>query len=220
MSPMSEREQLRRSWIANADAWTDAVRNQRIESRRLVTDAAIVQAVLDTNPHTVLDLGCGEGWLARALASRGLDVTGIDASAPLIEAANALGGARFIAGTYDEIDGAFDTIAANFSILDGRVPDLGGRLVVQTIHPAFVEGPYEDGWRIETFNGAWREPMPWYFRTLGSWLQAIGEAHYDVEEIREPLYPDRKVPASIIFLCRSRRTSPRDRAAPAAPAPA
>ena len=36
------REQLQQSWQANADAWAAAVREQRIESRRLVTDAAII----------------------------------------------------------------------------------------------------------------------------------------------------------------------------------
>jgi 2-polyprenyl-3-methyl-5-hydroxy-6-metoxy-1,4-benzoquinol methylase len=77
---LSERDRLRRSWVANAPAWVDAVRGQRIESRCLVTDAAIVEAVLDQQPSTVLDLGCGEGWLARALASHGIEVTGVDAS--------------------------------------------------------------------------------------------------------------------------------------------
>jgi len=35
----------------------------------------------------VLELGCGGGWLALELARRGLHVTGVDACAPLIEAA-------------------------------------------------------------------------------------------------------------------------------------
>ena len=73
--------------VANASAWSAAVRERRIESRRTVTDAAIVAAVLEQNPRRVLDVGCGEGWLARALSAHGIDVTGIDTSAPLIEAA-------------------------------------------------------------------------------------------------------------------------------------
>ena len=43
---MSNSEQLRRSWSANADAWSAAVREQKIESRRLATNAAIVDAVM------------------------------------------------------------------------------------------------------------------------------------------------------------------------------
>jgi SAM-dependent methyltransferase len=205
-------EQLRRSWTANAGAWRDAVREHRIASRA-VTDAAIVAAVLEATPRRVLDVGCGEGWLARALSAHGVDVTGIDASEPLIEAANALGGATFRVMSYEDLnlEGTFDAIVANFSFLDDRPPlgalknVLDGVLIVQTIHPAFVDGPYVDGWRTETFKGLpgdWSESMLWYFRTIGSWLRLFAESGYVLTEVREPLYPDRPVPASIVFVLR------------------
>lgn len=38
----------------------------------------------DITGHTVLDAGCGEGYLTRALAARGAQVTGIDLSPRLI----------------------------------------------------------------------------------------------------------------------------------------
>lgn len=221
---MSEAEELRHSWIANAPAWCDAVRKGRIESRRLVTDEAIVAAVLEQSPRSVLDLGCGEGWLARVLASHGIAVTGVDASRPLIEAAQEIGGGRFLAATYEEIvanpsllESTFDVIVANFSLLHDDVEALlsalaaalsaGGTFIVQTVHPPFAcgSGAYADGWRTETFDsipGQWREPMPWYFRTIGSWMNAFARAGYRVTQIREPMYPDRPVPASIVFLCR------------------
>ncbi|HSK40392.1 MAG TPA: hypothetical protein VK943_11555, partial [Arenibaculum sp.] len=55
------------SWTANAGLWTQAVRSGAIASRRLATDDAVVRAVAARRPRRVLDLGCGEGWLARAL---------------------------------------------------------------------------------------------------------------------------------------------------------
>lgn len=201
---MAEQEQLRRSWVANASAWRDAVREKRIESRR-VTDAAIVQAVLDQAPRTVLDLGCGEGWLARALATHGIDVTGVDASAPLIEAAQVLGGGRFLVASYDELPAErFDVIVANFSLLDDRTLSRmsTNTLIVQTVHPAFAGAPYADGWRVETFEsfaGHWPESMPWYFRTLESWTRVFADAGYAITGIREPVHPERGVPASILF---------------------
>lgn len=213
-----ESDQLRRSWVANASAWSAAVRERRIESRRTVTDAAIVAAVLDQNPRRVLDVGCGEGWLARALSAHGIEVTGIDASAPLIEAARALGGGEFLEVSYEALianpslaGSAFDVVVANFSILDDRTEDLfralfPACLIVQTVHPLFAgEGKYVDGWRTETFDampGEWRESMPWYFRTIESWHRAFTNAGYAVAEIREPMYPDRAVPASMIFVGR------------------
>lgn len=223
----SESVQLRRSWVANSSAWCEAVREQRIESRRLVTDAAIVGAVLEQKPRRVLDIGCGEGWLARALSAEGIDVTGIDGSAPLIEAAQALGGATFLAVSYEELAGdpsllgdAFDTVVANFSILDDRAEELAGallpvlardgRLIVQTVHPLFAgDGAYADGWRTETFDtmpGTWAESMPWYFRTLASWSRLFANAGYSLTEIREPMHPDGTRPASILFICGAAQT--------------
>ncbi|MEA2569665.1 MAG: hypothetical protein QOI24_1666 [Acidobacteriota bacterium] len=67
---LTEKERLQRSWVANAAAWSDAVRQGKIGSRRVATDAAIIDAVTSLNPQRVLDLGCGEGWLTRELCSR------------------------------------------------------------------------------------------------------------------------------------------------------
>jgi 2-polyprenyl-3-methyl-5-hydroxy-6-metoxy-1,4-benzoquinol methylase len=221
----SESAQLRRSWVANSSAWCEAVREQRIESRRLVTDAAIVSAILEQDPRRVLDVGCGEGWLARALSSHGIGVTGIDGSAPLIEAAQALGGGTFLTVSYEELVAdpslpgtGFDTIVANFSILDDRAEELlralrpmllrDGRLIVQSVHPLFAgDGAYADGWRTETFGafpGTWPESMPWYFRTLASWVRVFANEGYSLREIREPMYADRARPASIIFTAQTK----------------
>src|SRR5579863_7035223 len=83
------------SWHTNAAPWTSSVRQGRIESRRLITDRAVVEAVLARKPATVLDVGCGEGWLARALSRHGIRVTGVDAVPALIEQAQRAGGALF-----------------------------------------------------------------------------------------------------------------------------
>jgi len=66
------------SWGKNASPWTAAVRGGEIESRILVTDQAIVDAVMCCSPDSVLDLGCGEGWLVRELASRVTRAVGVD----------------------------------------------------------------------------------------------------------------------------------------------
>src|SRR5688500_2673930 len=100
---------LRTIWDDNAAAWTTAVRHGRIPSSRAGTDAAIVAACNRYQPYRVLDVGCGEGWLARALSSPGRDVLGVDGSAPLIDAANALASAdtashaRFEVASYETI---------------------------------------------------------------------------------------------------------------------
>jgi 2-polyprenyl-3-methyl-5-hydroxy-6-metoxy-1,4-benzoquinol methylase len=63
--------------------------------RTLVTDRAIIEAVSSMARRRVLDVGCGEGWLARALTARAMTVTGVDAVPELIVQAAALGGGEF-----------------------------------------------------------------------------------------------------------------------------
>ena len=216
-----QRRQL--SWRANAAAWTAVVREGRIASRRAGTDAAACSAVLRAEPKRVLDLGCGEGWLARALAAQGCEVVGVDASPELIAAARALGGGRFEVMDYAELNapaaglgGAFDVAVCNFSLLGedivpvlraiaGLIPT--GSLVIQTVHPwtACGDAPYRDGWRSETFDGFGGEfpaAMPWYFRTAGTWLRIIAESGYVIERWEEPLDPTSQRPLSLVMCCR------------------
>jgi 2-polyprenyl-3-methyl-5-hydroxy-6-metoxy-1,4-benzoquinol methylase len=210
------------SWMANADAWTRAVREGRIPSRRLATDAAIVQAVVELGPKRVLDLGCGEGWLMRALAERGIETIGLDVSLELVMAAEETGGGRYRCCSYDELvddptraGGPYDAVACNFSLLGADLPPLlralranlapGGALVIQTVHPWAAAGDegYADGWRTETFTafgGGFAEPMPWYFRTLQSWVDALRTAGFRVTTLREPLNPKTRQLASLLMV--------------------
>lgn len=218
-----ETDQLQRSWIANASSWRDAVRQRKIESRRVATDAAIVDVLLGLAPSKVLDLGCGEGWLVRELAAHGIEACGVDASQPLIDAALALGGGSFFARSYEELASGelpmpvpFDAVVANFSILEEDIVPLltaaarllrpEGSFVIQTVHPAFATGdaPYVSGWRTETFasiEGEWPEPMPWYFRTIATWIDDLSRHGFTLRELREPLDGQGLRPLSMIFVC-------------------
>lgn len=219
------------SWDANADAWAGAVRSGAIASRRLVTDAAVVQAVEAATAGIarprVLDVGCGEGWLARTLTERGADVVGTDVSEALVEAAQAAGGGTFHALAYDALTarfaadpgtlgGRFDAAVCNFALLDDAPDGLlralrgavraGGALVVQTLHPAAQDGPYVDGWREETFaamGGGFAAPMPWYFRTVGGWVDVVLRAGWTLARIDEPVHPETHRPLSLLLTARA-----------------
>lgn len=217
-----ESQRIRESWLENAEAWSTAVREGQIESRRLVTDAAIIAAIVDQRPQTLLDLGCGEGWLVRTVAALGVIATGVDASEPLIAAARDAGGGEFLVASYEDLierrtsfETSFDVVVANFALLDDTTPAIltaltkivapAGRVIVQTTHPMMTvaDHPYIDGWRLETFSnfpGNWRSPMPWYFRTIESWSGCFTRAGYVISDIREPLHPGTFRPASLIII--------------------
>jgi 2-polyprenyl-3-methyl-5-hydroxy-6-metoxy-1,4-benzoquinol methylase len=213
------------SWLKNASPWTSAVRENQIESRRLVTNQAIVDAVLKRSPETALDIGCGEGWLVRALAAHRIRMIGVDVVPSLIEQAKQAGGGEFRVASYEsiaagELDVEVDAAVANFSLIGkesvenlvSRVPDLlrpGGAFIVQTLHPlvARVDLPYEDGWRTGSwagFSDDFSDPAPWYFRTVESWKKLLTDAGLRLTDTREPLHPATGRPASIIFIAESR----------------
>ncbi|WP_339487603.1 class I SAM-dependent methyltransferase [Pseudomonas sp. EL_65y_Pfl2_R95] len=217
--------QMMRSWQANAQAWTHVVREQRLPSRRLVTDAALLEAIEQCSPTRVLDVGCGEGWLCRALAKKHVEVIGVDASQPLIMQARAADPypQRYHHCAYDQLAqaghalGQFDLLVCNFALLDEvLLPSLKalstrvtetGHLLIQTLHPwqACNGQPYQDGWRVEQFSdfaGEFVEPMPWFFRTLGSWLELLAEAGWQLQLLREPLHPQQQQPASLLLVLR------------------
>lgn len=217
--PASE-STLLQSWHHNAHAWIEAIRTGAIESRREVTDQAILLAVLSRQPERVLDLGCGEGWLLRALAKRGIEAVGVDGDATLVEAARTAGASLVHLASYDalvqatvNIGSDYDLICANFALLHQDIIPLlaamktllvpGGALVIQTLHPWIAAGgDYQDGWRQETFDGfkgQW-QPMPWYLRTLSSWVNALDMAGFRLASLQEPQHPQSAVPQSLLLV--------------------
>jgi SAM-dependent methyltransferase len=207
-----------RRWHRHSGAWIEAVRERRIPSRVAVTDQALVDAILDYRPDTLLDLGCGEGWLARRLAPLGIAVTGIDAAPALIDAARQAGGGSFMVAGYDALPpalGSFAMAVSNFALLGkepverlfATLPQLipGGHFIVQTLHPLTASGErvYQDGWRQDSwaaFSTGVEAPPPWYFRTLESWVRLFSAHGLRLLELREPRAPATGEPASVIFI--------------------
>lgn len=221
-------EQLYNSWKKNAEVWTEAVRSQHIESRRLATDDAMVSSVLELNVQRVLDLGCGEGWLSRRLSQHKLDVVGVDSSEALIQkaqhAAHEYPSGHFYALSYaaalsedSPVQGPFDAVTANFSLLEQTLKPVleslhhkvrpGGYLLIQTQHPTCTQEPYLDGWRSESFQAMKAAPerpdwaaMPWYFRTLGSWIELLTQTQWSLKALKEPIHPQKQHPLSALFV--------------------
>jgi 2-polyprenyl-3-methyl-5-hydroxy-6-metoxy-1,4-benzoquinol methylase len=216
-------ELIIRSWQKNTSPWIAAIRDAEIVSRIEVTNKAVIDTIKSSRPTSLLDVGCGEGWLIRELADSNINALGIDAIAEFIKFSAQAGKGRFRQLAYEDVsyqalNEKFDVIVCNFSLLGyesvehlfSQVPALlndGGFFIVQTLHPKVVAdtGPYEDGWREGSWDGfsaQFVDPAPWYFRTLESWQSLFSKSGFDRLEFIEPLNPETNLPASIIFVAR------------------
>ena len=156
-----------------------------------------------------LDLGCGEGRLARILAEQGHRIVGVEGSPALAAAARAASPELEVhvadAACLPLADASVDLVVASMSILNfddmpgavrevARVLEPGGRFCLSTVHPwnslkdlasYFEERVYpetrERGGLAMTFHDT--------HRPLEAYGRALEDAGLLVEAIREPV-PD------------------------------
>lgn len=211
------------SWNNNASAWINTIENDEIESRKLVTNKAIIEAITSYSPATILDIGCGEGWLTRELTVKRIEAWGVDGVSALIEKAQLMNCGKFSIVSYEDIVNKihlfsniqFDAAVCNFSLLgketvDNLIKSIPGLLknqkllFIQTLHPMMGcgESSYVDGWRKELWDGFNSDfkAAPWYFRKLETWINLLKNSGFTILECREPINPFTHKPASIIFI--------------------
>lgn len=160
----------------------------------------------DVTGKRVLDLGCGHGWFADRLVTRGADVDAVDGSAELLKIARASHpGVSFRQVDLREgIDGEYDIVVALMVLMD--VADLaklrprvcrGGVLLATILHPAFFlqktvddeSGGYrqvrryldDEEWWIESFGGHRH-----YHRPISKYVDWIASLGLGVVELFEP----------------------------------
>jgi SAM-dependent methyltransferase len=125
---------------------------------RYIIDPVLLEVVGPVRGLRVLDLACGNGYLARRMAREGAtEVTGVDGSAPIVALARERERARPLGVRYEVRDaghldgfpdGGFDLVLSNMALMDiadasaavrevGRVTRVGGRFVFSICHPCF-----------------------------------------------------------------------------------
>lgn len=181
---------------------------------------AMLELAGDVAGRRILDAGCGSGPLFAALRDRGAVVTGVDASAGMLELARRRLGADAdlrVADLADPLpfpDGAFDDIIASLVLhyLEDWGPTLtelrrvltpGGRLLVSVDHPFVAYGMQRLAGRspnyLETYEwtfdwpmGGQTVPMSFWARPLHVMTDAFTAAGFRIAVISEP----RPVPAA------------------------
>jgi SAM-dependent methyltransferase len=165
---------LKDAWDVHAQAWIAWAREPGHDSYWRFHRDQFLELVPPPSGRT-LDLGCGEGRLARDLAALGHDVVGVDASPTMIEAARAatpeleLHLADAAALPFEEE--TFDLVVAFMSLqdvddLDGAVREAArvlrdeGRLCIAIVHPLNSAGTFagDDPDSPFVIEGSYLEP--------------------------------------------------------------
>lgn len=161
-------------WIEGFTGGVDPEYEEQIIPLAVEEAAADELSAAHRAPVRVLDVGCGEGQISRALASAGCSVTGVDPTVRNIDTARARGGGpRYVLAGAEELpftDADFDVVVAClvFEHIDAvdsalgevaRVLRTGGRFCFFLNHPLLqtpgsgwiddqVLDPPEQYWRI------------------------------------------------------------------------
>jgi ubiquinone/menaquinone biosynthesis C-methylase UbiE len=159
------------AWESMA-AWYDEKQGDAGDlTHRALIDPALLRALGDVAGQRVLDFACGNGYIARRLAHLGAKVTGVDASAPIIDRARGREEREPLGITYHVADAAdvamleaqtFDAAVCNMGLMDiedaagairevSRVLRPRGRFVASLSHPCF-DVPEASAWVIERMD--------------------------------------------------------------------
>jgi SAM-dependent methyltransferase len=135
-------------WNESAEAWLAAMAEGGDWARVAVLDPAMMERVGRGPVRRALDVGCGEGRFCRLLAEAGLETTGIDPTATLVEAARERHPhGRYLVGRAEDLpfpDGAFELVVSYLSLVDiedlpaavaemSRVLAPGGKLLIANL---------------------------------------------------------------------------------------
>ena len=145
---------VREYWQRNAPTWTRLSRAGYDVCRDHQTSPAFFEMLPDVNGLTGLDIGCGEGYNTRRLASRGARVVALDIAPAFLRAAvghEQSHGIHYLLASALRLPFAarrFDFVPAFMSLMDVAGPEVvfpeivrvlkpGGFLQFSILHPCF-----------------------------------------------------------------------------------
>ena len=205
---------LRAAWDANAGDWIRWARSPQLDHGFWRMGLPWLLDLLPPPGRLTLDVGCGEGRLARVLHARGHNVLGVEPSPALVSVAR--GGEPAIevlggdAAAMPLDDGAADLAVASMVLMNvddmpvvvaevARVLEPGGAFVFSVVHPVNSMGDAEAGYfetvrYSETLRASDAElTVHETHRPLGAYFSALAAAGFLVERLAEPVPDDAHV---------------------------
>lgn len=183
-------------------------------SRRALLNPAIFHLLGDVAGNTVLDAGCGHGYLSRMLAARGASVVGVEpANVPLQfavgrerEKPQGISYLQRDLSRLGDLGTTFDAVVANMVLLD--IPDWrsalencigvlrpGGLIVYSLHHPCWVPGNFDTwvrrgGVEVTEYLNEYVQGVdglpPNFHRPLSSYINETIRLGCDLFEVVEP----------------------------------
>lgn len=182
----SDTDDVKALWNRVAEGWRVQVGDEGDANRRLNSDPVLWEMLGDVRGRTVLDAGCGTGYLTRQLHERGAHAIGVDLSEEMIRIARShYPDVDFRVDSTSELatidDASVDLLASNYVLMDApdldgavrafhRVLKPGGAAVAVFSHPCFPQGMAErpidhEGitykWDFPYFEERRRVDPPW-----------------------------------------------------------
>ncbi len=181
-------------WDDSAEAWIADMGQEGDFARRHVLDAPMLDRVRKGGFRNALDVGCGEGRFCRMLAAAGIETTGIDPTARLLDAARE----RDPQGRYVEAraealpfdPASFDLVVSYLTLIDiddyrnaiaemTRVLRPGGSLLIANLNPFSTagrwhgEGAAATGYLIDNYMEARAEWVSWRGILIRNWHRPL-----------------------------------------------
>ena len=165
MSVSVNDEQISKAWDKVADQWSVRYTEYGDVNRQYLIDPSIFRIIGSVKGLSILDGGCGNGYLCRLLAKKGARMFGVELSKRFVERAEqkereAPLGITYYSGTVCNLtmfEGeTFDMVVSNLVLMDlpdlnkaikefHRVQKKNGRLIFSIMHPCFSSPPVR-GW--------------------------------------------------------------------------
>jgi ubiquinone/menaquinone biosynthesis C-methylase UbiE len=166
-------------WEKVADWYDQLVGEKGSEFHQKVVIPGALKLLAPAAGESALDVACGQGVFCRALAQRGLEVTGVDAAESLIQAGRSHGPASIHYHVADARDLSFvppsHFAAASCLLAIQNIQDIGpvfagvarvlkptGRFVIVMVHPCFRGAKFTQ-W-------GWDEKEKVQYRRIGRYL--------------------------------------------------